>query len=171
MYKIYTWINEISSQFQNIPTLHTLYKVYNRYTHIEKHVGTELYVSSSYKLRGSCNVSGSWLTEFGMCTIYMYVLRCISQTMRIHRASVMWMYSIQWIRIQPLLCSLASLGLIRNVFMAFITYILHMYFCPISSSEFFQVLYTKYLHKTKLTLYSTMIDICLFQMKNNYLSI
>ena len=129
MYKIYTWINEISSQFQNIPTLHTytLYKVYNSYTHIEKHVGTELYVSSSYSFRGSCNGSGSWLTEFGIFTIYMYVLRCISQTMRIHRASVMWMYSIQWIRIQPLLCSSASLGLIRNVLMAFITYkyILH----------------------------------------------
>ena len=53
-----------------LPTLHTytLYKVYS-WLHIEKHVGTELYVSSSYKLRGSCNVSGSWLTEFGMCTI------------------------------------------------------------------------------------------------------
>ena len=96
---------------------------YNTYIYIIQSVGTELYVSSSYSFRGSCNVSGSWLTEFGMCTIYMYVLRCISQTMRIHRASVMWMYSIQWIRIQPLLCSSASLGLIRNVFMAFITYI------------------------------------------------
>ena len=69
--------------------LHYTKCTYNRYTHIEKHVGTELYVSSSYSFRGSCNGSGSWLTEFGMCTIYMYVLRCISQTMRIHRASVM----------------------------------------------------------------------------------
>ena len=70
-------------------------KSQNSYTHretcmeIRTHVGIVFIGTDS-----EAYVSGSRLTEFGMCNT-IYVLRCISQTMRVHRASVMWMYSIQ----------------------------------------------------------------------------